>query len=254
MKNIMTKIFRPGLISKYPQINYINKRYKQTKGVYIDDLLDMSTMGIGCNLLGYCNEVVNNSVINAINAGNMSSLIADINIHAAEVLLSLHPEYQYCRFAKTGGEAIQIALATVKKENSKIITCGYNGWHIQNQNYINVDYNTEIIPDCDIFIFEAIRHKQPLSAFIEQIKQLQSKGTIIICDEITSGYRFHFGGAYRKLGILPDIIVYGKCISNGYPMAVILGKEKTMAIGKNKWISSTYWTETIRAILFKHMV
>jgi len=41
-------------------------------------------------------------------------------------------------------------------------------------------------------------------------------------DEITSGFRLTVGGAHLVYNLTPDIAVFGKAISNGYPMAAII--------------------------------
>src|SRR5690606_32570535 len=43
----------------------------------------------------------------------------------------------------------------------------------------------------------------------------------------------------------PDIAVFAKGISNGYPMGVVMGKKKYMDAAQDSFISSTYWTERI---------
>ena len=47
---------------------------------------------------------------------------------------------------------------------------------------------------------------------------------------------------------LIDIAVYGKAISNGYPMAAIVGKRDVMDAAESTFISSTYWTERIEPV------
>jgi glutamate-1-semialdehyde aminotransferase len=53
------------------------------------------------------------------------------------------------------------------------------------------------------------------------------------------------GGMYKEYGVIPDIIVYGKAMSNGYPMGAIVGKDEIMDVAQESFISSTYWTEGI---------
>jgi glutamate-1-semialdehyde aminotransferase len=53
------------------------------------------------------------------------------------------------------------------------------------------------------------------------------------------------GGAHLILGLQPDIAVFAKGISNGYPMGIIIGKKKFMDAAQDSFISSTYWTERI---------
>jgi glutamate-1-semialdehyde aminotransferase len=53
------------------------------------------------------------------------------------------------------------------------------------------------------------------------------------------------GGAYPLFGVTPDIVVFGKAMSNGYPMGAIVGKKEIMDVAQTSFISSTYWTEGI---------
>jgi glutamate-1-semialdehyde aminotransferase len=67
----------------------------------------------------------------------------------------------------------------------------------------------------------------------------------LIFDEISSGWRLNVGGAHHLYKVYPDIVVYGKAMSNGYPMAAVIGKEDVMDMAQKSFISSTYWTERI---------
>ena len=69
------------------------------------------------------------------------------------------------------------------------------------------------------------------------------KNIVLIFDECTSGFRETYGGLYKKYGITPDIVMYGKSIGNGFPISVILGKKKIMNASSKTFISSTFWTE-----------
>ncbi|MBM3702965.1 MAG: aminotransferase class III-fold pyridoxal phosphate-dependent enzyme, partial [Actinobacteria bacterium] len=62
---------------------------------------------------------------------------------------------------------------------------------------------------------------------------------------ITAGFRLNLGGAHLLFGLEPDIAVFAKGISNGYPMAAIIGKKEVMGVAQDTFISSTYWTERI---------
>ena len=68
---------------------------------------------------------------------------------------------------------------------------------------------------------------------------------MLIFDEITSGWRMNIGGIHLLYGVEPDIAVFAKAISNGFPMAVIIGKKEVMDAAQESFISSTYWTERI---------
>jgi glutamate-1-semialdehyde 2,1-aminomutase len=46
-------------------------------------------------------------------------------------------------------------------------------------------------------------------------------------------------------GVKPDIAVFAKALSNGYPMAAIIGRANAMQAAQKTFISSTYWTDRV---------
>ena len=66
----------------------------------------------------------------------------------------------------------------------------------------------------------------------------------MIIDEISSGWRACLGGIYHTYeGVIPDIVVYGKAMGNGYPISAIVGKKNVMESAQDTFVSSTFWTE-----------
>jgi len=95
-------------------------------------------------------------------------------------------------------------------------------------------------------IMEPIRNKYPLKGFLETInKETRKAKAVLIMDEVSSGWRLCLGGAHKLFNIEPDIAVFAKAISNGFPMAAIIGRKKIMQSAQNSFISSTYWTDRI---------
>ncbi|MDR0796582.1 MAG: aminotransferase class III-fold pyridoxal phosphate-dependent enzyme [Tannerella sp.] len=95
-------------------------------------------------------------------------------------------------------------------------------------------------------VMEPIRNIDPEEGFWECIQSETAKhGIALIIDEITAGWRLNLGGAHLVYGIKPDIAVFAKGMSNGYPMAAVIGKKNFMDAAQDSFISSTYWTERI---------
>jgi len=93
---------------------------------------------------------------------------------------------------------------------------------------------------------EPIGGYAPNEGFLESVRELASRhGSVLIFDEISSGFRINNGGAHLDLGIEPDMAVFSKAISNGFPMGVILGKSNIMESAQDSFISSTSWTEGV---------
>lgn len=93
--------------------------------------LDMSISGIGANVLGYRDAAVNRAVRGVISSGNSSSLNCPEEVDLADLLLDLHPWAEKVRYARTGGEAMAIAVRVARAATGRdrILFCGYHGWH-----------------------------------------------------------------------------------------------------------------------------
>jgi glutamate-1-semialdehyde aminotransferase len=95
-------------------------------------------------------------------------------------------------------------------------------------------------------VMEPIRSDEPVDGFLQKVRALADKnGAVLIFDEITSGWRFTLGGAHLSMNVTPDIAVFAKSISNGFPMAAVIGGRDVMESAQNSFISSTYWTEAV---------
>jgi len=93
---------------------------------------------------------------------------------------------------------------------------------------------------------EPIRHHEPKPGFLEGVRKIANQiGATLIFDEVTSGWRMNVGGIHLLYNVIPDIVVFGKAMGNGYPMAAIIGKQKVMESAQESFISSTFWTEGI---------
>lgn len=110
--------------------------FKKASGVMVEDLdgnryTDMSIAGIGANVLGYADPDVDGAVIAAIKDGVSSSLNCPEEIELAELLCEMHPWAEKARFARTGGEAMAVAvrIARAHTGRDKLAFCGYHGWH-----------------------------------------------------------------------------------------------------------------------------
>ncbi len=245
---------------------------------------DMAYMGIGACTLGYADDDVDDAVKKVIDNGSMSTLNSPEEVELAELLIDIHPWAESVRYARTGGEsaAIAIRIARAYTGKDKIAFCGYHGWHdwylssnlADNANldghllsgldpngvprglfnsaipfeYNNINKLEKIVQENDIgvIIMEPMRHHEPQNDFLKKIRKIADEiEAILIFDEISSGWRMNVGGLHLKFGVNPDIAVYAKAISNGYPMGAIIGKKNVMDAAQTSFISSTYWTERI---------
>lgn len=246
--------------------------------------IDMSLMGVGACTLGYADTDVNRAVKKAIDHGSMSTLNCQEDIELAKLLLALHPWAQMVRYTRTGGEAMAVAVRIARAASKKatIAFCGYHGWHdwylsgnlasdknldghllpglepagvprplVQSAipfQYNNLEQLKKIVQEnkIGVIVMEPMRHQEPKIGFLEAVRNIADDAhAVLIFDEVSSGFRMCLGGIHMRYGMHPDIAVFGKAMSNGYPMAAIIGKRAIMDAAQTTFISSTYWTERI---------
>ena len=263
--------------------------FSRTKGCHVWDLdgrelIDMSIMGIGTNLLGYSHPEVDAAVAATVAAGNMSTLNCPEEVLLAERLVELHPWAEMARFARSGGEANSIAIRIARAATGRdtVAICGYHGWHdwylatnLQNDSGLEEHLLPGLEPNgvpgglagtAQPFSFnrldqlesiaatyelaavkmEVQRSTPPDAGFLEGVRELCTRrGIVLIFDECTSGFRETFGGLHLKYGVQPDMAMFGKALGNGYAITATIGRRAVMEAAQSTFISSTFWTERI---------
>lgn len=178
--------------------------------------------------------------------------------------------------------AVRIVRAYSKKDI--VLVCGYHGWHdwylaanlvkgdplagvhlqgleplgvpreLAGSNlifhYNRLDEFTALMDmhrgQIAAVIMEPIRNDYPRDGFLETIREVTAKENILlIFDEISSGFRLCCGGSHLVLGVEPDVAVFAKAMTNGYPVSAIIGNKEVMEAAEDTFISSTFWTERI---------
>jgi len=265
--------------------------FDRAKGVEVWDLdsnhyIDMSNNSVGACILGAADPDVDAAVNEAIKKGTVSTLNCPEEVELAELLLELHPWAEMCRFARTGGEAMAVAVRIARGASNKdiIAFCGYHGWHdwyiaaqhasrdalrghlragldprgvpralegtIFPFHYNNIEELEAIVTkhgkELGAIVIESVRDSEPKDGFFKKVRGIADQLKIpLVIDDISAGFRLCTGGAHLLYDLVPDIAVFAKGMSNGYPMAAIIGKKTTMEAAEKCFISSTYWTERV---------
>jgi glutamate-1-semialdehyde 2,1-aminomutase len=265
--------------------------YSKAKDANVWDIsgkkyIDMSYSAVGACILGYADDDVNAAVNKAIADGSICTLNCPEEVELAELLTEIHPWSDQVRYARTGGEAMAIAVRIARSKTKKDIVafCGYHGWHdwYISSNLGDVDsldghllpglspngvpralrktaipfrYNhinelekivSENGDNLAAIVMEPVRNFNPENSFLEDVRRIATDlGIPLVFDEVTSGWRLTKGGVHLEFGVFPDIAVFGKGMSNGYPMAAVIGRKEVMEAAQESFISSTYWTDRI---------
>ena len=71
----------------------------------------------------------------------------------------------------------------------------------------------------------------PLPGYLQSLKSLCEKhGTLLIFDEIITGFRLALGGGQEHYGVTPDLATFGKAIGGGLPLSVVAGRQEVMEL------------------------
>ncbi|MFZ1320626.1 MAG: aminotransferase class III-fold pyridoxal phosphate-dependent enzyme [Ignavibacteria bacterium] len=250
------------------------KFLKKGKGSHVwdadgNEFIDFN-MGIGPIVLGYCYDKVDDAIRNQLKDGITFSMTHPLEVELSEKLREIIPNAESVRFSKTGCDvttaAVRLARAFTKRE--KVLCCGYHGWHDW---YIGVtdrdagipsatkdltftfNYNDieSVIQSIDketaCVILEPFVFEEEKNDFLKQLKDVCLKnGTLLIFDEMWTGFRIEPGGAQEYFGVTPDLACYSKAIANGMPISAITGRADVMRLfDKDVFFFTTFGGEAL---------
>ncbi len=241
-----------------------------------NEYLDM-LCAYGPIIIGHREEEIDNAVIDQIrNKGFCMSLTQQIQNKLAKKLRELIPCCEKMVFVKTGSDATTIGVRVARgyTKRTKILRCGYHGWHswcvedkggipeklyedVHEFEYNDLDKVTKMMQEYGnevaAIIITPINHpgahelEMPKLGFLEGVRELADKyGSILIFDEIRTGFRVNLGGAQKELGVIPDLGAFGKAMANGYPISFLGGKKEIMdTLIKDVFLSSTFFPNSL---------
>ena len=238
-------------------INGVAPKYlKKGKGSHVWDVdgnefLDYN-MAIGPLSLGYCYPQVDDAIIAQLKDGITFSMMHELEVVLAELVHEIIPNAEAIRISKTGADVTSAAISVARAYTGrrKVLCCGYHGWHDW---YISVTSRSSGIPEeikeltstFDYNDLDSVRHaldedvacvilepfvfEAPKDDFLKELKDLcDANGTLLIFDEMWTGFRIALGGAQEYFGVTPHLACYSKAFANGMPISLLTGKKEIM--------------------------
>ncbi len=81
----------------------------------------------------------------------------------------------------------------------------------------------------------------PAPGFLELLRELtEATGSVLIFDEVVTGFRLAWGGAQEYYGITPDLACYGKALASGYPIGAVAGPRAIMGLANPREVPDQY--------------
>ena len=222
------------------------------------------TMGHGALLLGHAHPAVVGAVREQLRRGTHYGAASPQEVEWAERIAALVPSARQLRFTASGTEAAMLALrlARVATRRSRIVKLAdhFNGW----SDAVSVDIDedglphpvpgvpdevaaltTVVVPEPDVIraavadrsaaalILEptgAHYGRTPLDrAVVQAAREATAQtGTVLIFDEVVSGFRVAPGGMQSLLEVAPDLTLFGKVMAGGLPAGAVGGSPELM--------------------------
>jgi glutamate-1-semialdehyde aminotransferase len=254
-----------GIAPKYLQKGRGSHVWDVDGNEYID-----FNMAIGPLSLGYAYDKVDNAIIKQLEDGITYSLMHPLEVEVAELINEIIPNAESIRFSKTGADvtsaAIRVARAFTGRE--RVLCRGYHGWHdwyisvtdrnkgIPNSvqdftftfNYNDLEsFKNSIDDDIAAVILEPFVFEAPKNDFLNELKEICTKnGTLLIFDEMWTGFRIALGGAQEFFNVKADLATFSKAIANGMPLSVLTGRKDVMnVLEKDVFFYTTFGGEAL---------
>jgi glutamate-1-semialdehyde 2,1-aminomutase len=225
-------------------------------------------LGYGPLILGHANEYVKEKVIEQIEKGWLFGIPSRVEIELARKISFHMHSIEKIRFVNSGTEAtmnaIRLARGYTKRDKILKFNGNYHGAH----DYALVDAgsaasefgvpNSEGIPQevlktvivCEYNDLQCVEKKlknediaavivepvmgnmgviPPEKDFLKGLREITSTyNTLLIFDEVITGFRLSMGGAQEYFGVSADLTTLGKIIGGGFPIGAFGGKREIM--------------------------
>ena len=222
-------------------------------------------MGHWSLILGHGPKQVKDSLKKQIEKSWMYGTVNEQTIKLSELITKAVPVAEKIRYATTGTEATMYAVRLARSvTGKKIIAKIDGGWHgytsdllksvnwpftesesggiVNEEKIISIPFNdlekslvilNKISTDLAGIIIEPVLGGGGcIPATQEYLKGLEEfahkNNSLIILDEIVTGFRFRFGCLYPTINLDPDIVTLGKIVGGGMPIGVLCGKKEIM--------------------------
>jgi glutamate-1-semialdehyde 2,1-aminomutase len=262
------KVRIPGGVQHNLAFNYpFPLAFSAAEGAHLTDVdgnryIDFLQAG-GPTLLGSNYAPVRDKVIELLQScGPVTGLLHEYELKLAELVHRFMPAVEMFRMLGSGTEGVMAAVRAARAftGRTKVIKVGgaYHGWsdpmvyglHIPGTGRLEAtgiprgaSWNTqEFFPNA----LAALRRRlwlnrlrggtaavivEPLGPESGTRPALCDQfGALLIFDEVVTGFRIGLGGAQGYFGVTPDLTVFGKCITGGYPMAGGVGGRREVML------------------------
>ena len=184
-----------------------------------------------------------------------------IELEAAEAFLDIIQGAEMVKFAKDGSSATSGAVRVSRAYTGRdlVAICANHPFFSVDDWFIGTTPMSAGIPDATreltvtfryndlesveqmferypdrlaCLILEPEKYDPPLDGYLHKLRDLCDRhGTVLIFDEMITGFRWHLGGAQAFYDVVPDLSAWGKALANGFSVSALAGRREIMEIG-----------------------
>lgn len=212
-------------------------------------------------ILGHAEPRVLAAVAEQLQLGSSFNRASPVEVLAAEQFLSLVTTADMVKFCKNGSDATSAAVRLARAVTGRplIAYCrdhpffASEDWFIGTRKmaagvpdavrHLTVDFPfNDLVAVDELFerypdriaalILEPARYDDPAPEFLAGLRQrCDTHGSVLIFDEMITGFRWHLGGGQAYYGVTPDLSTFGKALGNGFSVSALAGKRALMERG-----------------------
>ena len=222
----------------------------------------------GPAILGHAHPSVVAAIVAAAERGTSYGAPTPGEVELAELIVAAMPSIERLRFVSSGTEAamstVRLARAATGRDRIVKMAGGYHG-HADAllvhpgsgatgmpasggvtagaardtlvAPYNDLDAVERLLAPGDVaaVIVEPVAANTgvvpPAPGYLEGLRAATARhGTLLVFDEVITGFRVAHGGAQARYGVTPDLTVLGKIIGGGLPVGAYGGRENLMAL------------------------
>ena len=218
-------------------------------------------MGLRAIALGHAFEPVVEAAAQQMRLGANFNRPSKIEVDLAEAMLDLIDGADMVKFAKNGSDVTTAAVKLARAYTGRdlVAICREQPFFSVDDWFIGSTDMNAGIPEAvksmtlkfpyndlaglqDLFeshpghiacvVMEAEAVAPPAPGYLQSVKDLcENQGTVLIFDEMITGFRWHLGGAQKFHGVTPHLSTFGKAMGNGFAIAALAGKREIMQLG-----------------------
>jgi glutamate-1-semialdehyde 2,1-aminomutase len=187
----------------------------------------------------------------------------ELQVEWAEQVVRLVPSAERVRFTSSGTEATLLALRVARAFTGRSLVIKldghFHGWHDEALSHfvapqvsgVNPGTGEHVLvadPLSPESVFEQLAQGQVAAVILEPggggsgglpwspellaalRQETRAHGSLLIFDEVVSGFRYSPGGVQQLCGVLPDLTVLAKILCGGLPGGAVAGRADIMAL------------------------